>query len=44
MNRKPDPYGRDATPPYRIPLEGWWQRGAFVADHVQLDLMVHNGR
>jgi membrane protein len=25
MSRKPDPYGRDATRPYRIPLKGWWQ-------------------
>jgi membrane protein len=25
MNRKPDPYGRDATHPYDIPLIGWWQ-------------------
>ena len=25
MNRKPDPYGRDATHPYHIPLKGWWQ-------------------
>jgi membrane protein len=25
MNRKPDPYGRDATRPYQIPLKGWWQ-------------------
>jgi len=25
MNRKPDPYGRDATRPYHIPLKGWWQ-------------------
>ena len=24
MNRK-DPYGRDATRPYHIPLKGWWQ-------------------
>ena len=22
---KPDPYGRDATWPYQIPLKGWWQ-------------------
>jgi len=22
MNRKPDPYGRDATHPYHIPLKG----------------------
>jgi membrane protein len=25
MNRKPDPYGRMATRPDRIPLKGWWQ-------------------
>jgi membrane protein len=25
MNAKPDPYGRDATLPYEIPLKGWWQ-------------------
>lgn len=25
MTRKPDPYGRDATRPYHIPLKGWWQ-------------------
>jgi membrane protein len=25
MNVKPDPYGRDATRPYEIPLKGWWQ-------------------
>ena len=25
MNRKPDPYGRDATRPYHIPLKGLWQ-------------------
>jgi hypothetical protein len=25
MNRKPDPYGRDARRPYQIPLKGWWQ-------------------
>ncbi len=25
MNRKPDPYGRDAKLPYHIPLKGWWQ-------------------
>ena len=25
MNRKPDPYGRDATRPLQIPLKGWWQ-------------------
>ena len=25
MNRNPDPYGRDATRPYHIPLKGWWQ-------------------
>jgi membrane protein len=25
MSRKPDPYGRDATLPYQIPLKGWWQ-------------------
>ena len=25
MSRKPDPYGRDATRPYHIPLKGWWQ-------------------
>jgi uncharacterized BrkB/YihY/UPF0761 family membrane protein len=25
MNHKPDPYGRDATRPYHIPLKGWWQ-------------------
>ena len=25
VNRKPDPYGRDATRPYHIPLKGWWQ-------------------
>ena len=25
MNRKPDPYGRNATRPDHIPLKGWWQ-------------------
>jgi membrane protein len=25
MTGKPDPYGRDATRPYHIPLKGWWQ-------------------
>ena len=25
MNRKPDPYGRDAIRPFQIPLKGWWQ-------------------
>src|SRR4029450_9136328 len=25
MNRKPDPYARDATRPFQIPLKGWWQ-------------------
>ena len=30
MTRKPDPYGRDATLPYDIPLKGWWQ----VAERV----------
>jgi len=25
MNLKVDPYGRDATRPYHIPLKGWWQ-------------------
>ena len=30
MNRKPDPYGRDAMRPYDIPLKGWWQ----VAERV----------
>lgn len=30
MNRKPDPYGRDAKRPYQIPLKGWWQ----VAERV----------
>ena len=30
MMRKPDPYGRDATLPYHIPLKGWWQ----VAERV----------
>jgi membrane protein len=25
MNAKSDPYGRDATRPYQIPLKGWWQ-------------------
>jgi membrane protein len=25
MSRKPDPYGREATRPYLIPLKGWWQ-------------------
>ena len=30
MSRKPDPYGRDATRPYHIPLKGWWQ----VAERV----------
>jgi membrane protein len=25
MTAKPDPYGRDATRPYHIPLKGWWQ-------------------
>lgn len=25
MNRKPDPYGRDAARPSVIPLKGWWQ-------------------
>jgi membrane protein len=30
MTRKPDPYGRDATLPHRIPLKGWWQ----VAERV----------
>jgi membrane protein len=25
MNHKLDPYGRDATRPYQIPLKGWWQ-------------------
>jgi membrane protein len=25
MSRKPDPYGREATRPYQIPLRGWWQ-------------------
>lgn len=25
MNRKPDPYGRNSTRPYHIPLKGWWQ-------------------
>ena len=25
MNHKPDPYGRDATRPFQIPLKGWWQ-------------------
>ena len=25
MSRKPDPYGRDATRPFHIPLKGWWQ-------------------
>jgi membrane protein len=25
MNRTPDPYGRKATRPDRIPLKGWWQ-------------------
>lgn len=26
----PDPYGRDATQPYHIPLKGWWQVGQRV--------------
>jgi membrane protein len=30
MNRKPDPYGRDARRPYQIPLKGWRQ----VAERV----------
>jgi uncharacterized BrkB/YihY/UPF0761 family membrane protein len=30
MNRKPDPYGRDATRPFQIPLKGWWQVGQRV--------------
>ena len=30
MTRNPDPYGRDATLPYDIPLKGWWQ----VAERV----------
>jgi membrane protein len=30
MSRKPDPYGRDATRPHRIPLKGWRQ----VAERV----------
>lgn len=25
MTGKPNPYGRDATRPYHIPLKGWWQ-------------------
>ena len=25
MNLKLDPYRRDATRPYHIPLKGWWQ-------------------
>jgi membrane protein len=25
MDRKPNPYGRDATRPSHIPLRGWWQ-------------------
>lgn len=33
MNRKPDPYGRDATCPYHIPLTGWWQ----VAQRVWIE-------
>ena len=24
MSRTPDPYGRDATRPYQLPLKGWW--------------------
>jgi membrane protein len=31
MNRTPDPYGRDATRPYTIPLKGWWQIAQRVA-------------
>ncbi len=30
MSRKPDPYGREATRPHRIPLKGWWQVGQSV--------------
>jgi membrane protein len=30
MNRKSDPFGRDAKRPYHIPLRGWWQ----VAERV----------
>lgn len=33
MTGKPDPYGRDATRPYHIPLKGWWQ----VAQRVWLE-------
>jgi membrane protein len=33
MNRKPDPYGRDATRPFLIPLKGWWQ----VAQRVWIE-------
>jgi membrane protein len=33
MNRKPDPYGRDATRPLLIPLKGWWQ----VAQRVWIE-------
>ena len=33
MTRKPDPYGRDATRPYHIPLKGWWQ----VAQRVWIE-------
>ena len=33
MTGKPDPYGRDASRPYHIPLKGWWQ----VAQRVWLE-------
>ncbi len=35
---KPDPYGRDATQPYHIPLKGWWQ----VAQRVWIEASRHN--
>ena len=41
MNRMPDPYGRDATRPYTIPLKGWWQivqrvGSKIVSDNLQV--------
>jgi membrane protein len=37
MNRKPDPYGRDATRPYHIPLKGWWQIAKRVVSKASRD-------
>src|SRR4029078_3593049 len=38
MERKSDPFGRDATQPFSIPTRGWWQ----VAERVYSESVRDN--